>query len=92
MWKSEKVEKAQHSSGPENGVFMTTVKGFWQHTNGKVYAVESTSFGKIVGGVGPLDPDNLRDLQDYSYTPAIVEWLQKAIAEHKLRRFIPTHR
>lgn len=69
---------------------MTTVKGFWQHTNGKIYAVESTSFGKIVGGAGPLDPNDLRDLDEYDYGPAIKEWLQEALAQHELRRLDPT--
>ena len=69
---------------------MTTIKGFWQHTNGKIYAVESTTFGKIVGGAGPLEPDDLRDLEDYDYKPAIIEWLQEAIASRKLRRINPT--
>jgi hypothetical protein len=68
---------------------MATIKGFWQHTNGKVYAVESTTFGKIVGGAGPLDPENLLGLEDYDYKPAIVDWLEKALAERKLHRFNP---
>lgn len=68
---------------------MGTVKGFWQHVNGKIYAVESDSFGNIIGGVGPLDPNDLRDLEDYDYKPAIVDWLRQALAEHKLHRFRP---
>jgi len=50
---------------------MGAVKGFWQHTNGKIYAIKSDTFGKIIGGVGPLDPDDLHDLDDYDYKPAI---------------------
>ena len=53
---------------------MTTVRGFWQHTNGKVYAIESDTFGKILGAAGPLDPNKLSDLDDYDYRPAIVGW------------------
>ncbi|MHC4721220.1 MAG: hypothetical protein ACYS6I_00780 [Planctomycetota bacterium] len=68
---------------------MGTVKGFWQHVNGKIYAVESDSFGRIIGGVGPLDPNELRDLEDYDYKPAIVDWLRQALAERKLHRFKP---
>lgn len=68
---------------------MGTVKGFWRHSNGKIYAIESTTFGEIVGGAGPLDPDELRDLDDYDYRPAIVRWLKRAVAEHKLRRINP---
>ena len=65
------------------------VKGFWQHLNGKIYAIKSDSFGKIVGGVGPLDPDDLRDLDDYDYKPAIVQWLKSAIEKHELHRINP---
>jgi len=65
---------------------MNTIKGFWQHANGKVYAIESDTFGKIIGGAGPLEPHNLRDLNDYDYKPAINKWLVDNIAQHKLRR------
>jgi len=69
---------------------MATVKGFWKDIlTGNIYAIESDTFGKIVGGVGPLDPDELHDLDDYDYTPAILEWLERAVAEHKLRRIDP---
>jgi len=67
---------------------MDTIKGFWQHVNGKIYAVESDTFGKIVGGVGPLDPNDLHDLEEYDYKPAITKWLADAITQHKLRRVI----
>jgi hypothetical protein len=65
---------------------MDTIKGFWQHINGKIYAVESDMFGKIVGGVGPLDTNDLHDLEEYDYKPAITKWLADAIAQRKLRR------
>jgi hypothetical protein len=65
---------------------MDTIKGFWQHVNGKIYAVESDTFGKIVGGVGPLDPNDLHDLEEYDYKPAITKWLTDAAAQHKLHR------
>lgn len=65
---------------------MSTIKGFWQHSNGKIYAIKSTTFGEIVGGVGPLDPDDLRDLEDYDYKPAIVQWLKRAVEKQELHR------
>ena len=65
---------------------MSTVKGFWQHANGKVYAIENDTFGKIIGGAGPLDPDNLGNLNEYDYKPDIIDWLVEAAAEHKLHR------
>lgn len=68
---------------------MSSVKGFWQHENGKIYAVESDTFGNIVGGAGPLDADDLLDPEDYNYKPAIVDWLEEALAQHKLHRFRP---
>ena len=68
---------------------MGAVKGFWQHTNGKIFAVESDTFGKIIGGFGPLDPDDLHDLDDYDYKPAITGWLAEAVAQHKLHRINP---
>jgi hypothetical protein len=68
---------------------MQTIKGFWRHTNGKIYAVESTTFGQIIAGAGPLDPNSLLELDHYDYKPAIVEWLQKALADKKLRRINP---
>jgi hypothetical protein len=68
---------------------MGTVKGFWQHTNGKIYAIKSDTFGKIIGGVGPLDPDALHELDDYDYTPAINGWLAEAVAQRKLHRINP---
>ncbi|MHC4623327.1 MAG: hypothetical protein ACYS4W_05425 [Planctomycetota bacterium] len=68
---------------------MATTKGFWQHENGRIYAVESTTFGKIVGGAGPLEPDNLLELDQYEYKSAIVDWLEDAVARKKLRRFNP---
>ena len=68
---------------------MKTVRDFWQHTNGKIYAVESDTFGKITGGVGPLDPDGLHNLDDYDYKPAIIEWLAEAATRHKLHRIDP---
>ena len=68
---------------------MKMIKGFWQHENGKIYAVKSTTFGKIIGGVGPLNHDDLCDLEDYDYKPAIKEWLEQAVAKHKLHRIEP---
>ena len=69
---------------------MATIRGFWQHTNGKVYAVESDTFGKILGAAGPLDPNDLRDLDEYDYRPAITGWVADAVARQALRRINPS--
>lgn len=66
---------------------MQTIKGFWQHENGKVYAIQSTTIGEIVGAAGPFDPDDIGDLDNYDYTPAIVDWVKRAVAEKKLHRY-----
>ena len=68
---------------------MNTIKGFWQHKNGKIYAVQSDTFGNIIGAAGPLDSDNLRPLDEYDYKPAIVDWITDALAQQKLRRINP---
>ena len=65
---------------------MGTIKGFWQHANGKIYAVESDTFGNILGGAGPLEPHDLHNLKDYDYKPAITKWLADAVAQRKLHR------
>ena len=66
------------------------MKNYWQHTNGRVYAIRSNSFGHITGAAGPLDPDDLKGLDDYQYGPGIVDWVKDAIAQRKLRRVKPT--
>jgi hypothetical protein len=68
---------------------MNALKGFWQHKNGKIYAIKSDTFGNILGGAGPLNPDNLQSLECYEYKPAIVDWLKEAIAQKQLRRINP---
>lgn len=65
---------------------IVTIKGFWRHTvYGGVYAIESTPYGELVGAVGPLDPDDLHDLESYEYTSKINDWLQRALDNHELR-------
>ena len=66
------------------------MKNYWQHTNGRVYAIRSNSFGNITGAAGPLDPDDLKGLDDYQYGPGIVDWVKEAIAQRKLHRIKPT--
>lgn len=65
------------------------MKSFWQHTNGRVYALRSDSFGNITGAAGPFELDDLKALDSYSYGPAVVDWIKRAIDEHKLRRINP---
>ena len=65
------------------------MKTLWQHTNGKLYAVEHDSFGHVIGATGPLYPDELRDLREYRYGPGITNWIEHAIRRHALRRVNP---
>lgn len=65
------------------------MKTFWQHASGKVYAVESDTFGQIVGAAGPFDIDEIRDPSEYNCQFGLVKWISKAIADHTLRRINP---
>jgi hypothetical protein len=62
------------------------MKTLWQHTNGQLYAVDHDGFGHIIGAVGPLDTDNLRDLSEYRYGPGITRWIEHAIQRNALHR------
>jgi hypothetical protein len=70
---------------------MNTIKGFWQHKNGKIYAIQSDTFGNITGAAGPLDPDDLRPLSEYEYKHAIVDWITDSLNKKKLRRIDLVH-
>lgn len=74
----------------KGGVFiMATIKDFWEdERTGKIYAVESTTFGEIIRAAGPFEKHGLKDLEDYDYKPAIVDWLKRAIQEKRLRRMV----
>ena len=66
---------------------IVTIKGFWQHTvYGAIYAIESSPYGELIGGAGPLDPNHLQDLESYEYTSNINDWLQRALDNKELRR------
>lgn len=66
------------------------MKTFWQHARGEVYAIESDSFGHIVGVAGPLALDRLRDPGDYTYRCGLAGWIERAIARRQLHRINPT--
>lgn len=68
------------------------MKTFWQHANGKVYAVESDTFGRIIGAAGPFEFDELRDPNDYAYQFGLTGWINRAIEQHALRRINPVLR
>jgi hypothetical protein len=69
---------------------MGGIKGFWKHVeNGSIYAIENTPFGEVLGAAGPLDPNNLQELDEYHYSQKIMFWLKEALAQNKLRRFNP---
>lgn len=68
------------------------MKTFWQHANGKVYAVESDTFGQIVAAAGPFDLDELRDPSEYIYQSGLTGWISRGITQHTLRRINPVLR
>ena len=69
---------------------MKSIKGFWKHVeNDRIYAIESTLYGDLLGAAGPLDPDCLPDLETMDYKQDILIWVETTISEGKLRRFNP---
>ena len=69
---------------------MSATKDFWKHVeNGRIYAIKCSCFGAILGACGPLEPDNLPDLDDVEYGKDILIWVEATMAEGKLRRFNP---
>lgn len=69
---------------------MKSIKGFWKHVdNGRIYAIESTLYGDILGAAGPFDPDHLPDVESLDYGKDILIWIETTIGEGRLRRFNP---
>jgi len=69
---------------------MKSTKDFWKHTeNGRIYAIESSPFGKILSACGPFDPYNLPDLEVCEFGSDILIWVEMTMTEGKLRRFNP---
>ncbi|MDH4202865.1 MAG: hypothetical protein OEV87_08215 [Phycisphaerae bacterium] len=69
---------------------MNTTKDFWKHIeNGRIYAIKCSCFGEILGACGPLDPDNLPDLDAVEWGKDTLIWVETTMAENKLRRFNP---
>lgn len=67
---------------------MSSIKSFWKHIdNGRIYAIQCTPFGQIVGACGPLNPDNLPDLEQVEYSKDVLIWVEATMAEGKLHRF-----
>lgn len=65
------------------------MKTFWQHRNGKMYAVRHDCFGHIIGVAGPLDWDDLQDGDGYRYEQGLAEWAEGEIRRHAMHRMQP---
>ncbi|MBN1361903.1 MAG: hypothetical protein JW993_15000 [Sedimentisphaerales bacterium] len=65
------------------------MKTFWQHRNGKLYAVKHDTFGHMVGVAGPLDWDDVQDADGFRYGMALVEWVETEIRRHAMHRMHP---
>jgi hypothetical protein len=69
---------------------MNATKDYWKHIdNGRIYAIKCSCFGEILGACGPLDPDNLPDLDACEYSKEILIWVETTMTEGKLRRYNP---
>ncbi len=65
------------------------MKTFWQHRNGKLYAVRHDTFGHIIGVAGPLEWEDLHDADDYRYESGLAEWAEGEIRRHAMHRMQP---
>lgn len=65
------------------------MKTFWQHRNGKLYALKHDAFGHIVGVAGPVDWEDLPDAGDPRYDAYQVEWAETEIRRHAMHRMQP---
>lgn len=55
-----------------------TSKNFYKHSEtGEVYAIEMLWRGGIVASAGPLDENDLKDLDSYEYTADRNDWLNE---------------
>ena len=65
------------------------MKTFWQHRNGKLYALRHDTFGHIIGVAGPLDWEDLHDGREYHYETTLVLWAEGEIRRHAIHRMQP---
>lgn len=65
------------------------MKTFWQHRNGKLFALQRDTFGHIVAAAGPFDWEDLRDPEQYEYDRGMAEWATNEIKRHALHRLHP---
>ena len=65
------------------------MKTFWQHRNGKLYALKHDTFGHIIGVAGPLDWEDLHDGNEYRYDTELAVWAEGEIRRHAMHRMQP---
>jgi hypothetical protein len=65
------------------------MKTFWQHRNGKLYALRHDTFGHVVGVAGPLEWEDLQDPGEYRYESELAEWAETEIRRHAMHRMQP---
>jgi len=65
------------------------MKTFWQHRNGKLYAIRHDTFGHVVGVAGPLEWEDLHDSGEYEYDSDLVQWAEDEIRRHAMHRMQP---
>ena len=62
----------------ENDRQMKTIKHFRLHIDtGDIYAIEQRADARVVSSCGPLEEDDLKDLDSYDYSKKKNRWVQK---------------
>jgi hypothetical protein len=65
-------------------------KEYWKHLDtGRVYVIESTLYGQMIGSCGPFDADNLPPLETCRCGKDQMIWIETTMDEGKLRRINP---
>ncbi len=65
------------------------MKTFWQHRNGRLYALRHDPFGHIMGVAGPLEWEDFHEAGDYQYDAKLIEWAEGEIRRHAMHRMQP---
>jgi hypothetical protein len=54
-----------------------------------LYATRHDTFGHITGVAGPLDPEDLGDLEECYFQTELVEWAENAVRQHAMHKIHP---
>jgi hypothetical protein len=65
------------------------MKTFWQHRNGKLYALKHDTFGHIIGVWGPFDGEDACAENDDLCGAELAVWAEDEIRHHAMHRLQP---